>query len=147
MLNTTERWRSRSSMATATVGSSKICPQEAIPRLVVSTVGGLEVALGDDLEQRGGGFGREGEVADFVDDQQSRSGEEAHGGRPASFERGAVAACCEVGGGGVVGAVAGVDGCVAEADGEHGFADAGWADEQHVGGVLEEPEGAELVDE
>ena len=36
----------------------------------------------------------------------------------------------------VVGAEAGVDGGVAEGDGEHGLADAGRADEQHVGGVV-----------
>ena len=56
-------------------------------------------------------------------------------------------ACCEVGGGGVVGAVAGVDGGVAETDGEHGLADAGWTDEQHVRGVIQEPQGGELVDQ
>ena len=79
--------------------------------------------------------------------EQAGSGEEPHRGRPASFERGAVTAGGEVGGGGVVGAVAGVDGGVAETDGEHRLADAGRADEQHVGGVFEEPQGAELVDE
>jgi hypothetical protein len=36
---------------------------------------------------------------------------------------------------------------VAETDGEHGLADAGRPDEQHLGGVLEEAEGGELVDE
>ena len=29
--------------------------------------GGFEVALGDDLEQGGGGFGGQGEVAEFID--------------------------------------------------------------------------------
>jgi len=38
MLNTTLRWRSRSSMAAATMGSSKILPHEPTPRLVVRTV-------------------------------------------------------------------------------------------------------------
>jgi hypothetical protein len=35
MLNTTERCRSRSSMAAAMVVSSKMSPQEATPRFVV----------------------------------------------------------------------------------------------------------------
>lgn len=55
--------------------------------------------------------------------------------------------CREVRSGRVVGAVAGVDGGVAETDGEHGLADAGRPDEQHIGGVLEEAESGELVDE
>jgi deferrochelatase/peroxidase EfeB len=41
------------------------------------------------LEQRGGGIGRERQVTDFVEDPESWSGEEAHGGRPSAFERGA----------------------------------------------------------
>jgi len=38
MLNTMLRWRSRSSMAAATMGSSKIFPQEPTPRLVVKAM-------------------------------------------------------------------------------------------------------------
>jgi len=38
MLKTTERWRSRSSIAAATVGSSKMRPQLAMPRFVVSAI-------------------------------------------------------------------------------------------------------------
>jgi hypothetical protein len=36
---------------------------------------------------------------------------------------------------------------VAQADGEHGLADAGRADEQHVGGVVEEPQAGQFGDE
>jgi hypothetical protein len=36
---------------------------------------------------------------------------------------------------------------VPEADGEHRLADAGRADQQHVGGVVEEPQGAQLGDQ
>lgn len=35
---------------------------------------GLEVALGDDLEDRGGGLGGQGEVAELVDRQERRAG-------------------------------------------------------------------------
>ena len=132
-------------MAAATVVSPRISPQAATPRLVVITMRGLEVALGDDLEQGGGGFGGQREVAEFVDDEQGGSGEEAHGGGPASFDGGAVAAGGEVGGGGEVGAVAGLRRLAGEADGEVGLADAGRADQQHVGGGLEVAAGAELV--
>ncbi len=38
MLSTTDRCSRRSSMAAATMGSSKIWPQEAMPRLVVSAI-------------------------------------------------------------------------------------------------------------
>lgn len=38
MLNTTERWASRSSMAAATMGSSKMRLPEPTPRLVVSAI-------------------------------------------------------------------------------------------------------------
>ena len=97
-------------MAAATVVSPRMSPQEATPRLVVITMRGLEVALGDDLEQRGGGFGGQRQVAEFVDDQEGGAGVEAHGGGPAAFDGGAVAAGGEVGGGGEVGAVAGFGG-------------------------------------
>ena len=133
-LATTERCRSRSSMAAATVVSPRISPQDADAAVGGQDDGGLQVALGDDLEQGGGGFGGQREVAQFVDDQEAGSGEEAHGGGPASFDGGAVAAGGEVGGGGEVGAVAGLGGVAGQADGEVGLADAGRADEQDVGG-------------
>jgi hypothetical protein len=38
MLKTTDRWSSRSSIAAATVGSSKIRPELPMPRLVVNTI-------------------------------------------------------------------------------------------------------------
>jgi len=43
--------------------------------------------------------------------------------------------------------VAGVEGGAAQDDGEHGFSDSGWADEQHVGRVGEIGAGCELSDE
>ena len=90
--------------------SPRISPQAADAPVAGQDDGGFEVALGDDLEQCGGGFGGQGQVAQFVDDQEAGSGEESHGGGPASFDGGAVAAGGEVGGGGEVGAVAGFGG-------------------------------------
>jgi len=107
----------------------------------------FEVSLADDLEQRGRRFRRERQISDFINNQQAWSGKEAHGGRPAAFERGTVTTGCEVRGGGVVGAVAGFDGCAAERNREHRFADTGRSDEQHVRGVFQEPQGCEFVDE
>ena len=43
------------------------------------------------------GVGGQAEVSQFVDDEQRWAGVEAHGGGPASFDRGSVAACGEVG--------------------------------------------------
>ena len=54
--------------------------------------------------------------------RRAGSGEEPHGGGPASFDGGAVAAGGEVGGGGEVGAVAGFGGFAGQADGEVGLA-------------------------
>jgi hypothetical protein len=106
---------SRSSMAAATTGSSKISPHWLMPRLVVSTIDWPSVAAVDDLEQRRGGLAGQRQVAELVDDQQLGGGEEPHGVGPAALDRGLVAAGDEVGGGGVVDAVAGVDGGVPEA--------------------------------
>src|SRR5690606_17323275 len=89
---------------------------------------GLEVALGHDLEQRGGCFTGQGEVAELVDDEQGGAGEEPHGGRPAALDRRAVAAGGEVGGGGEVDPVAGLSGSPAKADGKVGLPDTWWSD-------------------
>ena len=58
MLNTTERWSSRSSIAAATVGSSKMRPQRRDAQVGGQDDRALEVSLGDDLEQRRGGLRR-----------------------------------------------------------------------------------------
>ena len=51
----------------AAVVSPRISPQEPTPRLVVRNDAGFHVSLGDDLEQRVGGFGGQRQVAQFVD--------------------------------------------------------------------------------
>ena len=57
MLSTTDLCSSRSSMAAATIGSSKMRPQDGDAEVGGQRDGALEVPLGDDLEQRGGAFG------------------------------------------------------------------------------------------
>ena len=116
-LSTTDRCRSRSSMAAATVVSPRISPRPR-PRGWWSARAGFGVALGDDLEQGGGGFGGQREVAEFVDHEEGGAGEEAHGVGPASFDGGAVAAGGQVGGAGEVGAVAGLGGLAGQPDGQ-----------------------------
>ena len=71
-------------MAAAKVLSPSTSPRAATPR------GGhhdrwLEVALGDDLEQSGRGFGGQREVAELVDEERCGAGVEAHAGGPAAF--------------------------------------------------------------
>jgi site-specific DNA recombinase len=122
-------------------------PPTRYPQIGRQRDAALQVSLAHNLEQGGRGFGGKREVANFIDDQQPRSGEETHGGRPPSFEGGAVTPPRQIRGGGVVGAHPGGDRGVPEADGEHGLADSGRADEQHVGGVLDEAQGCELGDE
>jgi len=108
---------------------------------------GLQVPLGHDLEQCGGGLGRQRQVSQFVDRQERGSGVEPHGCGPPALDRGTVAAGGQVGGGGEVGAVAGLDGLAGQARGEHGLADPGRADHQDVGGVLEVAAGRQVVDQ
>ena len=105
------------------------------------------VAAADDLEQVRGGFSGHRQIAELVDQQDLWSVPEAHRGRPAAFDRGPGGAGDEVGGGGVVDAVAGLDGFVAEDRGEHRLAGAGWADEERVGFLVDEAQGREVLDE
>ena len=88
--------------------------------------GGLQVPLRHHLEQGRYGFGGQRQVTELVDDQAGGAGEEAHGGGPAAFDRGAVAAGGEVGGGGEVGAVPSLGRTAGQANGEVGLADAWW---------------------
>ncbi|MER0485060.1 hypothetical protein ABR737_43215 [Streptomyces sp. Edi2] len=113
----------------ATVASPKAPAQSAIP-----------------TQGRGAVLGQR-QVAELVDDQKLRTCEEAHAGLPAAFEGGLVALGGEFRGGGEVDAVAGIDGCSSERDGQHSLAHSGRADEQHVGGVVEEAEGGQVADQ
>ena len=132
-------------MAAATVVSPRISPQEPDAAVGGQHDAGFGVALGDDLEQGGGGLGGQREVAEFVDHEEGGAGEEAHGVGPAAFDGGAVAAGGQVGGGGEVGAVAGLGGLAGQADGEVGLAGAGRADQQDVGGRFEVAAGGQLA--
>ena len=52
----------------------------------------------------------------------------------------------QIGGRRVVGAIPGIDRCPAEGDGQHRLSHTGWPDEEHIGGIFEEPQGGQLVD-
>ena len=54
-------------MAAATVVSPRMSPQGADAAVAGEDDVGLEVALGDDLEDGGRGLGGQGEVAQFID--------------------------------------------------------------------------------
>jgi len=104
------------------------------------------VAAADDLEEVAGGFAGHREVAELVDDQELWAVPEAHRGRPAAFHCRARGASDEVGGGGVVDAVAGVDSLVAQRDHEVCLADAGRPDQQDVCFLLDESQRREVLD-
>lgn len=107
----------------------------------------LQVTLVDHLEQGRGAVAGQRQIAQFVDHEQLGSGEEPHAGRPAALDRGLVTPRGEVGGGGEVDPVAGLGGAAGEGGSEHCLADSGRADEQDVGGVVEEPHGGQVADE
>jgi hypothetical protein len=105
------------------------------------------IAAADHLEQVRGGLAGHRQIAKLVNDQDGGAVPEAHRALPAAFERGAGCARDEVGGGRVVDAVAGVHGFEAQGGGEHRLAEAGRADQRHVGLLLHEPQGRELFEE
>ena len=104
------------------------------------------VASRDDLEEMTRGLSGERQVAKLIDDQERRAVPEAHRRLPAAFEGRALALGDEVGGGGVVDAVAVLGGVAAQGDGEHCLADAGRPDQQDVALLLDETQRCELVD-
>jgi hypothetical protein len=109
--------------------------------------GAVLVATRDHLEEVAGGLAGHRQIAKLVNHKDGWSVPEPHRGLPAAFDRGARGACDEVGGGGVVDAVAGLHGFETDCCGQHRLPDAGRADQQHVGLLLDEPQGGELVDE
>src|SRR3954452_9173777 len=82
------------------------------------------VAAADDLKEVAGGFVGEREVAELVDDQQLWAVPEGHGVGPASFDGGLGGASDQLGGGGVVDAVAGFDRAVTKDRGQQRLANA-----------------------
>ena len=98
--------------------------EDSYPTRADPDVGGqddaaLEVALRDQLESRGSCLSFHGQVAQLVNDEEPWSGVEAHSGFPSAFDAGFVASGGQFGGGGVVGAVAGVDRRPAKGGGQH----------------------------
>ena len=86
-------------------------------------------------------------VAELVDHQQPGSGVEPQHVRPAALAGGAGAAGGEVLGGGEVDPVPGLDRGAGQPDREHRLADPGRADEQDVGGLVEEPQRRQVADQ
>ena len=124
-------------MAAAMVVSEKMSPHEATPRLVVKMTEPFRYRLAMTWNSAAASSAGHGEEAELVHDEDGWSGEEPHGGGPSPFE---------VGGGGVIDAMPGVDCGVAQSNRQHGLADAGRPDEQHVGGVIEVAAGRQFAD-
>ena len=134
-------------MAAAMVVSEKMSPHEATPRFVVRMIEPFRYLLAmtwNSAAASSVGMGRKPSSSTM---RTPGSGEEPHGGGPSALEGGFAAPGGEVGCGGVIHPVSGVDRSVTQRNGEHGFADAGRPDEQDVGGVVEETAGPELSDQ
>ena len=119
-------------MAAATVSSPKVSPQRPNGLLRGDDDRGAFVAGGDELEEQVGGFGFEGDVADFVDDDERVAAEAAELVMEPAVAVGGGEAVDPFGGGGEDDAVAGLAGADGQADGEVGLAGAGRAEEDDV---------------
>ena len=108
---------------------------------------GSLVAGGDELEEQVGGFGFEGDVADFVDDDQRVAAEPAQLVVETAGGVGEGEAVDPFGGGGEHDAVPGVAGADGHTDGEVGLAGAGRAEEDDVVAGGDEVEGGEVGDD
>ncbi len=133
-------------MAAATMASPKTSPQRPKGLLEVTITRGPFVAGGDELEEQVGGFGFEGDVADFVDDEERVAAEAAELVVEPAGGVGVGEAVDPFGGGGERDAVAGLAGPDGQADGEVGLAGAGRAEEHDVVAGVDEVEGAEVGD-
>ena len=120
-------------MAAATVLSPKISPQRAEGLVGGDDDAGCFVAGGDELEEQVGGLGFEGDVADFVDDQERVSAQAGDLGLQAPGAVGGGEPVGPGGGGGEQDAVPGLAGLDAEPCGEHGLAGSGRAEQHDVG--------------
>ena len=134
-------------MAAATVSSPKVFTPAAERFVGGDDDGGAFVAGGDELEEQVGGFGFEGDVADFVDDDERVAAEAAELVVESAGAVGDGEAVDPFGGGGEHDAVAGVAGADRQADGEVGLAGAGRAEEHDVVAGGDEVEGAEVGDD
>jgi hypothetical protein len=134
-------------MAAATTSSPETSPQrpkgllEVTMRLARSLVAG-----GDELEEQVGCLGLEGDVADFVDDEQRDAAELDQFILEPPGVVGVGELADPFGGGGESGAVPGLAGADAQADGQVGLAGAGRAEEYHVVAGGDEVQGAQVGD-
>lgn len=101
----------------------------------------------DDLEERRRRLAGQRQIAQLVNYEKSRAGEEPHHLRPAALDGGTVATRRQVRRGGVVDAVPGLHGPVSQAQRQHGLAHAGRTDEKDVGGLLDETQRAQVLDQ
>ena len=108
---------------------------------------GSFVAGGDELEEQVGGLGLEGDVADFVDDEQRVAAQADQFVLEASAVVGLGEPGDPLGGGGEQDAVPGLAGADSEPDGEVGLAGAGRSEEDHVVPGGDEVQGAEVGDQ
>src|SRR5947209_6708741 len=108
---------------------------------------GAFVAGRDELEEQVGGFGFEGDVADFVHHQQGVAAQAGQFGLQVSGVVGVGEAGDPVGGGGEQDPVPGLAGADRQAGGQVGLAGAGWPQEHHVLAGDYEVQGAQVGDD
>ena len=104
------------------------------------------VAGTNDLEQKVGSALVDGQVADFVEDENGRSGVFAQFGFKCSFGLGGVEGVDDINGVGEENAQARLAGGVAERGGEMGFAQSDEAEDENVGLIVDELETEEILD-
>jgi len=106
-----------------------------------------EMAVVDDVEEHVSSVGAVGEVADFIDDEDSGVGVAGEGLCEAARAEGGGEVIDELGGGDEEGIEAILDGAVGDGDGEVGFASTGLADEEKGAAVGDEVGGEHGADE
>lgn len=108
--------------------------------------GGTFVAGADDLEEEVAAMLVEGEVAQFVEDEEVGVGVLTQSSWQTVGDHGGLQAIDDVDGVGEEDIFSGKGGGVADGGGEVGFSESGVAEEQEVFFALEEPEGEEAFD-
>src|SRR6188472_4819720 len=86
-------------------------------------------------------------VGEFVDYQQAGSAEEPHAGGPPALQSGLAASFGQLVGAGEIDPVTGLGCGAGHPDGQHRLTGAGWSDEHHIAGVIEEAQRGQLADE
>lgn len=147
MPTTAARCKSRSSIAAARVASPNAEAPVRDADVGAQDRARLQIPLIDHLEQRRRAILRQWQIAELINDQKPGTCEEAHAGLPAALKGGLVALGRQLGRGGEVDPVAGIDRGPAERDGQHGLAHPGRPDEQHVRRGVQEPQRGQVSDQ